>query len=304
MRQLQKEIIDENLDSRHSVAIKSKTDALIKQCERLGIQVVFYDDELYPETLRQISDPPSVLFVRGNASLLGGRCVSVVGTRRLTQIGKEAARSFAKDAALDGCNVVSGLAAGADTYAHLGALDAYFDSVEKGADVSGLGRTIAVLPGPIDNIVPSSNKRLAAQVLQSGGCIVSEYRPGSGVGKWQFVARNRIVAALSEATVVIEAPAGSGALITADFALEDGRDLFFHKAAFGESASRISEVVKSDLEKGFATGRISRYKLENTPEKFLSAGAPVINDYKDYCTALAEMPGIRSAAPVQGELFT
>ena len=330
----QKKNLTKNLDSPHSLALQSIEEifklsgripvkgerktraewngaenlrvacAVALHCERLGIKIIFPEDEEYPEALLQIADPPFALFVRGDATLLKGRCVSVVGTRRLSQAGREAARSFARDAALDGCNVVSGLAAGADTCAHLGALDAYFDCAENGADADALGRTIAVLPGAIDNIVPYTNKRLAAQILQSGGCLVSEYGPGYGTGKWQFVARNRIVAGLSEATVVIEAPAGSGALITADFALEDGRDLFFHEAAFGEAASRISGVVRTDLEKEFAAGRVSKYKMENTPEKFLSAGAPVIKDYKDYCAALVEMPGLRSATPIQGELFT
>ena len=275
------------------------------QCQRLGIKILFYDDEEYPESLRQIADPPFALFVRGDARLLKGRCVSIVGTRRLSQAGREAARSFAKDATLDGCNIVSGLAAGADSYAHLGAIDAFYEqSSSEGFGGVELGHTIAVLPSAIDNIVPYANKRLAAAVLQSGGCILSEYGPGTETRKWQFVARNRIVAGLSEATVVIEAPTGSGALITADFALEDDRDLFFHEAAFGSAATRISEVVHEDLEKSFAKGRISKYKMENTPQKFLSAGAPVIKDYKDYCVALAEPPGEHSAPPVQGELFT
>ncbi len=267
------------------------------QCKKLGIKILFFYDEAYPEPLRQISDPPFALFVRGDASLLCGSCLSVVGTRRLSQAGREAARSFAYQATVDGCNIVSGLAAGADSYAHLGALDAFYDGKAK-------GRTIAVLPSAIDNIVPYTNKRLAAAVLQSGGCLVSEYEPGNSGGKWQFIARNRIVAALSESTVVIEAPAGSGALITADLALEDGRDLFFHEVAFEASAQKISELVKADLEKNFAAGRISRYKIENTPERFLSAGAPVIKDYNDYCRAMAELPGTRSITPLQGELFT
>lgn len=275
------------------------------QCQRLGIKILFYDDEEYPEALLQIADPPFALFVRGDASLLGGRCISLVGTRRLSQQGREAAKSFAREASLDGCNIVSGLAAGADACAHLGALESYYDSASDGAGgLFGLGRTIAVLPSAIDNIVPYANKSLAAKILQCGGCLVSEYAPGMPTNKWQFVARNRIVAGLSLATVVIEAPAGSGALITADFALEDGRDLFFHEAAFGQAAAQISEIVRADLEKSFAAGKVSKYKMENTPEKFLSAGAPVIKNYKDFCVALTEMPGERSLPPLQGELFT
>ncbi len=274
------------------------------QCKRLGIKILLSEDQDYPETLRQISDPPFALFARGNHSLLSGPCISVVGTRKLSPAGRTAARQFSYDATADGCNVVSGLAAGADTYAHLGALDVYYDSLESEKADLAFGHTIAVLPGAIDNIVPYTNRNLAAAVIKSGGCIISEYAPGMPTMKWQFVARNRIVAGLSTATVVIEAPAGSGALITADFALEEGRDVMFHEVAFGDAARQISQVVKMDLEKRFAVGRISRYKMENTTERFLSAGAPVIKDYNDCCKALAELPGMRSTAPVQGELFT
>lgn len=277
------------------------------QCQRLGIKILMHCDEEYPELLRQISDPPFLLFVRGDEKLLSGPCISVVGTRRLTQTGREAAKSFAFDAASAGVNIVSGLAYGADACAHQGALNAYYNWCDKrGSGTEGLepGRTIAVLPSAIDEIVPYTNKRLGAMVLQSGGCLVSEYAPGTPTQKRNFVARNRIVAGLSEATLVIEAPVGSGALITADFALEDGRDVFFHQAAFGEAAEKISSTVKTDLEKEFAAGRISRYKMENSSERFLKDGAPVIKDYKDFCVALTEMPGQRSAVPLQGELFT
>lgn len=270
------------------------------QCKRLGIKILLYDNPLYPEALRQIADPPFLLFVRGNENLLNGSNVSVVGTRRLSTAGREAAKSFAYEAVKDGRNVISGLAYGADACAHQGALDAFYDN----PGLEELGRTIAVLPCAIDEIVPYQNKRLAAQILQSGGCIVSEYAPGTPTQKRNFVARNRIVAGLSQATVVIEAPNGSGALITADFALEEGRDVFFHEVAFGQAAESISQAVKSGLEKDFATGRVSKFKLENCPERFLKEGAPVIKDYKDFCVALTEMPGMRTTGPIQGELFT
>ncbi len=321
----QKKKLLKNLDSPQSLALQSMEDiykllqcqkeskpnwnggdnlrmakAEAYQCKRLGIKILLYDDPLYPEALKQIADPPFLLFVRGNEDLLDGRCLSVVGTRRLSTAGRQAAKSFAYDAAVDGCNVVSGLAYGADACAHQGALDAFFDH----ASCEELCRTIAVLPCAIDEVVPYTNKRLAAQILQSGGCLVSEYAPGTPTQKRNFVARNRIVAGLSEATVVIEAPNGSGALITADFALEEGRDVFFHQVAFGAAAESISRTVKSGLEKDFAVGRVSKFKLENCPERFLKAGAPVIKDYKDFCVALTEMPGQRSAVPLQGELFT
>ena len=273
----------------------------LHHCKNLGIEILLNNERNYPELLRQISDPPYLLFCRGDETLLTERSVSVVGTRRLSPEGKKAAREFSYAAAVDGCNVVSGLANGADGYAHQGAVDAYFDYVEKGLDTAGLGKTIAVLPSSIDQVLPYSHKKLAAQILQSGGLIVSEYEPGMGMANWHYVARNRIIAGLSPATVVVEAPAGSGALITADFALEMNRDLIFHKVTFGELAKKIADNSNAALEKEHAQGNVSTYKLENRPEKFLEAGAPVISDYKDYLKCLAEAPGTRN--PVQGELF-
>lgn len=271
-------------------------------CQRLHIKILLHSDEDYPELLRQIPDPPYILFCRGDSKILSEKSVSVVGTRRFSQYGKHSAIDFAYQAVLDGCNVVSGLANGIDGFAHQGAVNAWFDFLEKGDDVSKLGKTIAVLPSAIDEIVPYGHRKLAETILKSGGCLISEYGPGIEMATWHFVARNRIIAGLSPSTLVIEAPTGSGALITADFALENGRDVMFHQAAFESVANEISSVVKRQLEIEHATGQVSKYKMENTPQKYLNAGAPVIKDYKDYCEALGEMPGKRSVS-VQGELF-
>ena len=108
---------------------------------------------------------------------------------------------------------------------------------------------------------------------------------------WRFVQRNRIIAALSPATVVVQAANGSGALITAQFALEYNRELMFHAAALSESARKTGEASLRRLQKEFVLGNISRSKLENSPERFLESGAPVIKDYKDFCVCLKEMPG-------------
>ena len=316
-----------NLDSSHSLALLSiegisklldkkfsqrvewdgkenlrMAEAELYKCQLLNIEILLHSDERYPELLRQIPDPPYLLFYRGNVGVLAGKSVSVVGTRRLSQAGKEAAFSFAVQAVEDGCNVVSGLANGADGFAHKGAIEAYFDSLAKGDDASKLGKTIAVLPSAIDEIVPIGHRRLAAQLLQSGGCLISEYGPGIGMANFHFVARNRIIAGLSPATVVIEAPPGSGALITADFSLEFGRDVLFHEAAVSNGALQIADIVHHQLEREHAAGRITKYKLENTPKRYFDAGAPIIKNYKDYCTALEEAPGMR-CEPLQSELF-
>jgi DNA processing protein len=273
------------------------------KCKVLKTELLFIDDPDYPELLRQITDPPFLLFCRGNYKLLKERSVSVVGTRRITPEGRAATKQFAYDAVMDGCNVISGLAVGVDGNAHQGAVDAFFDADEKGEDTGKIGRTIAIMPGAIDEIVPAGQKHLAGQILQTGGCLVSEYEPGEQLANWHYVGRNRIIAGLSPATVVMEAPAGSGALITADFAVDYNRDVFFHEAAFGKMAEEVAAMVSRDLEARFAVGGVSKHKVENRPEKFLKDGAGIIKDYKDYCKALAEMPGQRSSNIVQQKLF-
>ena len=284
-------------------------------CKKLGVSVLHNEDSAYPMSLKNIDDPPYLLFCRGNTQALSAlgeeKCVSVVGTRKLTPFGKKAARDFAYNAVKDGCSVVSGLAYGADGMAHKGAVEAFFD--EEGSEINTsseeknqlLGRTVAVLPSGIDQVVPSCHKPLAEKILRSGGCIVSEYEPGVETAKWHFVARNRIIAGLSPATIVIEAPPGSGSLITADFALDYGRDVFFHQAAVSQKALNVAEAVQHDLELRFAKKEVSKYKIENNIAKYLDAGAGIITSYDDYKTALSEMPGVRNArqALVQGELF-
>lgn len=279
-------------------------------CKKLNIQILLYADEDYPEILRQIHNPPFVLFYRGNISILKERSVSVVGTRRLTPCGKEGALSFGYNAVMDGCNVVSGLANGADAFAHKGAVNACFDFLEKKQEFPEnkvIGKTIAVLPSAIDEIVPYGNRTLAENILKTGGLLVSEYEPGCQMAAWHFVERNRIIAGLSPATVVIQAPPGSGALITADFAVESNRDLMFHNACFDTLALQVSEKVKAELDAGFSKGKVSKFKRENTVEKYLEAGAPVIKDYKDYCVCFGESPGIRNSNAgskgSQGDLF-
>ena len=159
------------------------------------------------------------------------------------------------------------------------------------------------MPSSIDEIVPFSNKKLAGQILQTGGLIISEYEPRMTITNWHFVKRNRIIAGLSFATVVVEAPAGSGALITVDFALENGRDVYFHKVCFSDNAKQIASIVKNQLETDFSMGKVSKYKKENTVEKYLEAGAPIIESYEDYCAACNEVPGQRHIKQMQGTLF-
>ena len=273
--------------------------ALLK-AKKIGY--LLYTDSEYPALLKETVDAPFMLFYRGNASCLCGRTVSVVGTRRITPEGKRAAVEFARNAVLDGCTVVSGLAFGVDGAAHTGAIDVWSD-VRNPESESVWGRTAAVLPCGCDTVTPASHRRLAGRIIESGGCIISEYAPGTEAENWRFVHRNRIIAALSPATVVIQAPAGSGALITAQFALEYNRDVMFHRAAFGQEAFTVRKLSDSELKLRFNLGQVSKSKVENTPEHYLESGAPVIENYADYLRCLNEVPGIRSVKTEQLELF-
>lgn len=270
--------------------------------EHLGIKYVSHLDSDYPELLREINDPPFLLFYRGDISVLKKQCVSVVGTRKITATGAEAALKFAEEACLGGINVISGLAYGVDRKAHEGALNAWC----KNPDGENTGKTIAVIPGGIDDIVPSGNKKLASRILMSGGCILSEYPPSTPAETWRFVQRNRIIAGLSPATVVIQAPPGSGAMLTAEFAVDYNREVMFHKAAFSEESRKIGAFEKKRLEYLAAKEKGAENKLRNDPALFVKDGAPVIENYADYVQCLSEAPEHRSARQqkiIQGELF-
>lgn len=272
------------------LAATEKEVALLKA---KGIKGVTYSDALYPALLRETSNAPFVLFYYGDISILGERTVSVVGTRHITPEGREGAVAFAKDACLDGVTVVSGLAAGVDAAAHTGSVQAFYYAQEKGIDVGVVGKTCAVLPCGCDAVVPSTNRKLAESIIKTGGCIISEYVPGVPSEKWRFVQRNRIIAALSPSTVVVQAPDGSGALITAQFALEYNRDVAFHKSCFCKNADVVGKYLHSKLETQLALGQISKSKIENTCAKYIECGAPVIEDYKDFCRFRMEKPGER-----------
>ena len=255
---------------------RSKVAALA--CETFGIKMALYGQPEYPPLLREIPDPPFALYYRGSLAPLFGKTVSVVGTRRLSPDGKKAARDFARDAASDGLCVVSGLAWGADGQAHQGALDAFFDGKAK------LAMTAAVLAGGVDNVFPPSHKKLAAQIIQNGGAILSECPPTVPAEKWRFVQRNRIIAALSPATVVIQAPPGSGAMLTADFALGYNRELFFHEACFSPAAMEISRAAEKRLcaQKESSACR----KLDTSPQKYVDSGALVIHNFEEFAAVL------------------
>ena len=182
-------------------------------------------DARFPPRLKAIFDPPRSLYLRGSGEpeLLGRRAVGVVGARSCSPYGAQVARMLGRELAAAGLVVVSGLARGIDGEAHRGALE------------SG-GPTVGVLGCGIDRDYPAANAALSRR-MEDGGLVVSEYEAGVEPAPWRFPARNRIIAGLCEAVVVVEARERSGALITADFALEEGREVF---AVPGEITSALS----------------------------------------------------------------
>ena len=232
-----------------------------------GIRSTLFFEEDYPAMLLSIKDYPYALFYLGNLDALKKRCVSVVGTRKPCQLTAQATLDFTRKAASAGWCVVSGLAYGIDSFAHRGALSSGVPS-----------STVAVLPCGADTVVPHSNRALAANIVKNGGCLLSEYVPGCEAENWRFVHRNRLVAALSSCTLVSHAPVGSGSLITADFAVDYGRDVAFLAAGLSDEA-KSTEGNKT--------------KSYRNSDKFLAEGAPVVEGWQDFLALQKEPPGQR-----------
>jgi DNA processing protein len=186
--------------------------ALPEQLKTKGISFLTWQDGDYPRYLKEIAQPPPVLFYKGSITPADDMAVAIVGTRNMTAYGKQITRDTAEYLAHNGVTVVSGLARGVDGLAHNAAIEAG-------------GRTIAVLGSGVDIIYPPEHRRLAEEI-QEHGAIVSDYPPGTKPDGINFPPRNRIISGLSRATIVIEAGEKSGALITAKFAIEQNREVF------------------------------------------------------------------------------
>lgn len=182
----------------------------INKLRSLGVQLISFWDQNYPAALKTIHDPPAILYVRGE--LPTQQCFAIVGSRRASPPGLETTRRIAGELAQHGVCIASGLARGIDSAAHRGAL-------ERG------GHTIAVLGCGIDRVYPPENSRLFHDIIQNNA-IISEYPPETPPLPGHFPGRNRIISGLSQGVLIVEAASGSGSLITGDFALEQGRELF------------------------------------------------------------------------------
>ena len=192
-------------------------DKEIKAVEKSSVNFISIFSPLYPPLLKEIYDPPFILFYRGLLPSAYNRTVGVVGTRYPSGAALSAAFDMGFGFGVNGVRVVSGLALGIDRHSHIGNMAAEMPA-------------IAVLGNGIDEIYPYANRKLAYQMLDEGGVIFSEYGPGIKPAKFTFPQRNRIISGLSSAIVVVQAPKRSGALITADFAIEQGREVYIHDA--------------------------------------------------------------------------
>ncbi|WP_456426471.1 DNA-processing protein DprA [Desulfurobacterium sp.] len=213
----------------------------IKKAQTSGVKIVSFTEKAYPSILKKISAPPPVLYIKGE--IKDGFSISIVGSRKCSSYGRKIAYQLASFLVSHGVSVVSGLAYGIDTAAHKGA-------------VESKGVTYAVLGCGIDIDYPSGNRNLRERILEEGGALISEFPFGTPPSKENFPRRNRIISGLSVATVVVEANENSGALITAGFALEQGRDVF---------------VVPGNIDSVFSRGS----------NRLLKEGATPIVDFED-----------------------
>lgn len=201
-------VIERVVQARENIDLDQVWEKIKKQ----DITVLTWEDEAYPQRLKEIDQPPPVLYVRGEYLPDDLFAVSIVGTRRVTPYGRQITEELSSFLAANGMTVVSGLARGVDAVAHQTALKAG-------------GRTIAVLGSGVDKIYPPEHRALADQIMERGA-IISDYAPGTAPDASNFPPRNRIISGLSLAVVVVEAGETSGALITAEFAAEQGREVF------------------------------------------------------------------------------
>lgn len=204
--------INKILDNNYKVGVEKYANFI----EKNNIDLLLCNSNKYPEKLKCIENRPAFLYVRGKLENLYGDSVAIVGSRESSNYGNSVAKKISKELADRNINIISGLAIGIDKYAHLGALE------------SKIGKTIAVLGTDVleNNFYPKENKRIFEKILENNGTIVSEFKLGTKAEKYNFPRRNRIISGLSEKIIVVEAKEKSGSLITVDYGLEQGKDIF------------------------------------------------------------------------------
>jgi DNA processing protein len=203
LKNIQRENVEQSWEDAETILSRAKND---------GVLVSAWGGQFFPMRLLNIPDSPALIYVLGDASILSSPSIAVIGTRHPSVYGEKSGRKIAHTMAMEGFVVVSGLAEGCDTVAHQGCLDAG-------------GKTVAVLAHGFGEVYPKSNEGLAAQILETGGCLVSEYQPGTPIRRSSFVERDRLQSGLSDAVVVIETDIEGGTMHTVSYAEKQGRIL-------------------------------------------------------------------------------
>jgi DNA processing protein len=258
-------LLPEAVDSIIGRELQDKAEAEIENVKKLGADLLILDDGVYPSLLREIYDPPITLYVKGAwDQCLDQPCVAIVGSRRCSTYGQNAALMLARDLAQRGVTVVSGFARGIDAAAHRGALE-------------GGGRTVAVLGTGIDQFYPRDHKKLADEILERGGAVVTQFPLSTPPVSENFPYRNRIISGLSLGVVVVEAAENSGSLITARLAIEQNREVF---AVPGNITSRNS----------FGTNYLIK-----------GAGAKLVQQWQDIAAELPPQIAAKLLPPPFGE---
>ncbi len=223
----------QTVDNIFNEDIKEAVDKHISYMWKNNIDIISIVDKSYPLNLKQIYDPPISLYIKGNKEILNNKGLAIIGCREASEYGKKAAKYFGYNLSKRGINIVSGLAKGVDSYSHIGNCKAILEEtypqntsyphVDNKIDC---GKPIAVVGNGLDMVYPAENKILEEKIIELGGCIISEYPLGTKPNKMHFPARNRIISGMSNGVLVIEAKEKSGTLITVDFALEQGREVY------------------------------------------------------------------------------
>jgi DNA processing protein len=239
--------------------------AAIAATKAAGGRVLTAMDPAYPVALADVDPRPPVLYFAGDPSAFEGPAVAVVGTRRATPYGRATAAEIAAGLARAGIAVVSGLAIGIDGEAHAGA-------------VAAGGPTIAVLPSPLDRIYPPRHRPLAREIVAGGGAVVTELAPGHTPGKPDFARRNRIIAGLAQAVVVVESPDKSGALLTATAATQIGRDLYAVPGPIDSVASRGCNRLIADHQARLVTSSMALLRDLGAPADEASVTVGSLSD--------------------------
>jgi len=252
---------------------KFETDAELEMADKLGVWIINIEDKRYPPVLKQIYDPPPVLYIKGSLSRQDNLAISIVGTRRCSLYGQEQASRFAHLLSSAGFTIISGMARGIDTAAHHGALSAD-------------GRTIAVQGCGLANVFPPENKKLFELIAESGACI-SELPLGYEPLSENFPPRNRIIAGLSLGTIIIEAPLNSGAMITAKVALENNREVM---AVPGKIDSPLSKGAHQLIKQGA--------KLIESVEDVMEALGYIGEQLQSHVSAAAQKASDRVETPL------